>query len=914
MKSMNLKRIATASVGAALLAASAATAMSVDETGLANFKLFNNAEPNVKIVVGAASMPSDAVAAANIAAMVGNLAYTSSDITVLGTDALSCEGGAASGKSVDVEVTTPGVNPNVAYQMKTYIEGFLDSDPIDDRANSLTGTTSSILAADGTSGGRKITNYEASALVNKATISDTQASRTYTEDERYFVYAKSQYDTSTKTVKAKQAQLGYETQFTNPIPVCTETVPDDTTCDDTYKTIKHRVKIKFLGADWIIYGMDNFVANGASMTASSSSITLGKEVQYKEFMQISDEATAPNGMKVVLKDISGMPYGASSVPAASFDIFDASGNKIDTATLQEVGTMEYNKNGIVIKVWKAFVGTGGSAYAQVSIFSDKLLLTHGTTVDTNNQQWTVNLVAGGTGYGASVTRIQLYRVAIDDLNANDFVTFIQKPQAMKLTYTGLEPVTYDTLTLATGSRSFPITPTDATTLDLSFVRLTSSLTNPFNLGTTSTNTVYWVTDGTAAGAGAQGDIFYQDPSTGSFSKFYGTGNQGSATYAAGRSVTLTGLTNAYMQYGNASCPAGTAPAAVTALGPYVLYNASTYNGTLTLVNDSASGFSAVNNFDNATAYIYNTTCFIYLQLYSGSGKAYGQPSTWADTYNTLPYTYGSNSRTIAFYTTGITGGAGTDPTPANGYAIAIPEFLTDSDAATSQGAFLYAVGDGSSASPRLGVSSGTTTLGYNSTYNLVNNSLVYTTTTYESGYISPRGSKATASLNGGTVSYATSLAHALYTLSTGATAGAGNVATPTLNEGDSALDEAGYKVVITKITAGATGGAIAGADGLACSSDQAYVVNALDTSRTPLVVTDTSGLASGTETMILVGGPLVNTLTAQVPGFATMSPGDAVVKVVGDKVVVAGYTAADTTDAANSLISWLASNKDSLVR
>jgi hypothetical protein len=155
----------------------------------------------------------------------------------------------------------------------------------------------------------------------------------------------------------------------------------------------------------------------------------------------------------------------------------------------------------------------------------------------------------------------------------------------------------------------------------------------------------------------------------------------------------------------------------------------------------------------------------------------------------------------------------------------------------------------------------------------------------------------------------------LYTLSGAEVAGAGNVATPTLKEGETGLDEGGYKVVVKAINggcAGGEGGAVGGADGLSCSSDKAYVVEALDTSSTPLVVTDAA--ASGTQALILVGGPLVNSLTAQVPGFATMSPGDSVVKVVGDKVVVAGYTAADTTAAANGLIAWLVSNKDALVR
>ncbi|PIT85136.1 S-layer protein, partial [Candidatus Micrarchaeota archaeon CG10_big_fil_rev_8_21_14_0_10_59_7] len=79
-----MKRIAAAAAGAAMLGAAVAGAVSVDDMGLGSFPFYSNGEPNVKIVVGTAAQPSDAVAAANIAAMVGNLAYTSKDITVLG--------------------------------------------------------------------------------------------------------------------------------------------------------------------------------------------------------------------------------------------------------------------------------------------------------------------------------------------------------------------------------------------------------------------------------------------------------------------------------------------------------------------------------------------------------------------------------------------------------------------------------------------------------------------------------------------------------------------------------------------------------------------------------------------------------------------------------------------------------------
>ncbi|PIY91325.1 hypothetical protein COY71_03780, partial [Candidatus Micrarchaeota archaeon CG_4_10_14_0_8_um_filter_60_7] len=99
---------------------------------------------------------------------------------------------------------------------------------------------------------------------------------------------------------------------------------------------------------------------------------------------------------------------------------------------------------------------------------------------------------------------------------------------------------------------------------------------------------------------------------------------------------------------------------------------------------------------------------------------------------------------------------------------------------------------------------------------------------------------------------------------------------------------------------------------LAASQDKAYVLMELDTSASPLVVLDSSPLASSSQ-VIAVGGQLVNTVAAQA-SIAIDASTEPMVKVVGSKIIVAGYSAADTTAAANSLISWLAQNRNTLQR
>ncbi len=943
MKSLNVKKIATAAAGAALLGAAFAGAVNVDGDNLANFPFFSNGAPNLKIVVGSKALASDAVAAANIAAMIGNMAYSSKDITVLGSDELSCGTGtgttttASSDDKVSLEITTPGVNPNVAYQMKSYIEGFLDVNTTDDRANDLTGSMTILGAASPfSSGGRKVTGAE-SALAFKGTITDSQVSKSYTEEERYFMYAKTQYDTSAKAVKAKNPQLAYEAVFTNPIQVCTEFTPDDSTCSDTYKTTKHRVKVKLLGADWLIVGMDNF--NSDTALPSTAVLTLGKEVQYKEFMQIGDEVTAPSGIKAKLKDISAVPTGTAQLLSVAFEIYDANGNMIDSTNLQQDG--EYNKNGIVIRIFSVFAGLGQTSYAQVSIFSDKLALQQSSSVSTDNTNWRVNLVGGGSSYGHSVARLQLLRSVNSDMSAKDSLTFLEKPQLMKFTFNGLEDVTYDLLSFTTGQSSFPTGSTDTSTVDLSYVLVSSSLTSPFDfsdsaVSPTSTKSFYYITDGTAAGNATQGTIFYRDPTTSNFVPYYGTQSEGNMSITT--SVTNVGVSTGAGIYVWGAAASNLCPITnVTQLSANSSWATSSWtlssthqfgggtagsivNGTYSTSRLSASGIALTNFNGNVTlpASELNAGCNatpLTLQFISWNGTITPGLGTSGISYavgnNSVKYNYGANFQYLRFDTQGISTGT-TDVTGR--HVIFVPEYVKSDDSSTA--AFSLDVGYGDQSSPRLAPGSGTATAGYFAAGLYTVNSQT-PATTYEVNFVSSRGSKLKAlGLTSAEINYATTLANGLYTLSTAGTDTGANKATTEYKAGEIALDSNGYKVVVSKITAkgaasGSAGGALTGVDKLAPSEEKAFVVTPLDTSSAPLVVTDAS---AGAEPLIVVGGPLVNSVaaTALTGAPAPAASDEPVVKVQGDKILVYGYTASDTTSAANSLIGWLAANSDAL--
>ncbi|MFC2162634.1 S-layer protein [Candidatus Altiarchaeota archaeon] len=66
--------------------------------------------------------------------------------------------------------------------------------------------------------------------------------------------------------------------------------------------------------------------------------------------------------------------------------------------------------------------------------------------------------------------------------------------------------------------------------------------------------------------------------------------------------------------------------------------------------------------------------------------------------------------------------------------------------------------------------------------------------------------------------------------------------------------------------------------------------------------------ADTTKNLVVVGGPAVNGLSGLTKDEIQAASGQYVVKKDGNKVYVAGWTAADTVDAGNALIAWLQAN------
>ncbi|MBI5228771.1 S-layer protein [Candidatus Micrarchaeota archaeon] len=803
MKSLSIKRIAAIAAGAALVGSAFAAAVDTDTTNLANYKFFSNAQPDVQIVVGKIAAASDGIAAANIAAMIGNLAYTSTKVAITGTDLVKATSGneTVTGGTAVIDVTVPGVSPTSAYQVKSYIG--LDSsnrDSVDSYGETVRNASSSwngdlSASALGTTGVEptvplKITGDKTALLqYNGQTYYKvvTPKSLNIKEEQKIFLFGKTYYYATDDVVEAKTVKVGYEVTFTDPLPYCLETTKTDALCAESDKTTKNHVQIKFLGGTWTVMDMSY------SASTAKSTITLGKETAYSPIMKLQDTLTAENGVKVTLTDIS-TPTGTSYLPYASFKIVDAAGSE-DTLTIQQGSSTE--KFGVVISVEYVFGGITQTNYARVAVYSSRLELTSDTMLPTTYGYWTPNIYnTTTTGGGQAITKIFLYDTTTDyNLKTGESVALISGMPGYKITFTNtdLTDSDYDPLT-------FSLVEDQTLKTDLfgdiavDVLKVTSGKATAFrptiNGSAISGNNIFYIGLGNST-------------SNWSTCKFFTKPSSSSLTY---------GNTTADMPYYYSSSEAAN-----------IQCNQTAQNITIRVPEYTVdnAGYSASVNDANV-----NETWLLYDQsirkLVSTTGSA--------TISTTAPWGY---------------------DTPAN----------VEDKTVTPRGSILNG----------------------------------YTSTSAQ-------------------IKYATKVAHALYTMTGGAAAAAANVASYTMAPGDSKDIGGGYKVALKSVSATGAGGActVTGLDNLAANPANVVATAKLNTKASPLVVTDDAATSSK---LIVVGGPVVNTVADTVLGGKDkIAAGQSMVKVVGDKVVVAGYTAADTTAAAEALIDWLNQNRDALQR
>jgi len=897
---VNLKKIGAFVAGAAILASSVGYAgLWFGSTELVN----DNGAPQAKVVVGENAAASDGVAAALIASKLASAAYKTSNITASVSGTATCSAGTGggnctvSGESVTLEVTVPGSVAAGTYTVNNLIGDYLNRDLLDrgmqlkeyNLTSSDTSDPSNPFGTTTTTLGQsynemyRISGSMFSPFVT-STISDGTSGKSYSEMQDIWMKGENRYSDSKDDVIGKLDWLAYTLKFKGTsddfgIPVCT-TPTNSTlyaTCADDYLTSAHKVEIKFLGEDWIISEMSNPTSSltNENNLATGGYVKLAKEsvagiLNQGESLEVDD-------LTFQLDDLEA--HGETT--SAIFSVLDANGNVKKKDTVAPGITKEFSIDGTIYRlhVYKVAPGyTFGAKWADVAIYSKELKLQHGTKLDPDydtNKYWTVYL--GWKNKGATTTdttpdhlrTIILYADDMSnlasggdsDMKSGDYIPLVQDPVKWKLSYNGLDIDSSNrnalTFTIETTNRTLsttngPMNATDYNTCNITapFVKVKSGEgSGVFEVAGTypGTDNEFWVAVGGASCAGGVtsgvGSLFIKQS--------YGGDHYAVTPYAANPQIKFSTIGDGYTSW--------------------------TQGGLITYAN-----ISNANNDSTGSSYI-NTTLNKNLTLNTGS----------------LDWVFGISENAGEGTSLGMPDkmlfGLDTGSTPSDA------DFNIDVSTAASAVVFKKDYMKYYYAGP---VGSGTTQA--------------------EEGFITERGS-VFKSIDKSSVQFdmADDLAHAqwyLASVSSNATVGTTQL---TLDEGEtgtvSSVTIKAKSIDETATCAGGAGGSPACTpnmtgvtasllqDGSVVSGDLSAAVPYGFSKYTPLVLLDSD--AVGVSTVISVGGDAVNTVTKSILSGTTVDwdTESVMVKEVvkGSKIVVAGKTAADTTEAASEFLANL---------
>ncbi len=869
MKGLSVKKIAALAAGAAILGASVALA----DLTFGNTQIINqNGQPVVKVVVGQKAAASDGVVAANIAAVIGNKAYSKQTLsatlsgtatcstTSTGSGAGSCP---VSNEKVTLEVTLPGVVSGSA-SFKTYINDYVDKYTEDRKtapygsANNYSTTTeikptftlspttngnvasTAVEVSDkgpsvGDAHGRKVSGGDFPALAS-ATIRDTYAGKSYTEEQSIWVYGNTVYDETSKAVVADKPNVAYKVDFTQDqygLPVSSCTNYGSSSCSTNDDTDRHRVAVKFLGEDWIISeinepsGMASFdPSTYVAKTVSGSSISLAKESAYG-IVHIGENLTA-GAYSVKLADI-GLATGTGNVHSAAIEIYDANGVLVKEDQVDPGSTYSWTApdgSKLKLHVYQTQPGyTLASKWAEMAVYSNEMTLLHNTKLDNvDNPLWFPYLYWSNNPNNNNVTTLKTIvlrrdptaaTVAFTTLNKGDSVPLITTPSKFQMSFDGINlgSSDYDALSFSvTGATSLSYGTggcvTTTSTGTTRFLQVNTGLTNAFTVAGSPVS--YFYVDLNNINGTSYASVYYQPSGQSCFFQQNYTNGSSIATYNLGDGVTQ----NILLQ--------GATPGAT---------------GNLSIkLEEKASSIEDVKDY-------------FLLELDNGTDSAWAFTGTGTNQNNRIKYYAASTGNT--------------------------------ENAGPSQ---------------------------YSASWKNV-----------DVGFTSERGSVFN-NLNSksATLKVAKKIAEATYFVSTVGSAPSGATEI-TLAEGEEWSGPGGVKIKAKSITetvgsCTATGGAGT------CKVDMSPVSAVLNTGEASvdaitsykvgdgLVVLDTP--TPSASVLIAVGGPAVNEVAKTALGASTglSKQGDIVVKEVGNVIVVAGYSASDTEAAGRQFVSALQSS------
>ena len=484
MKGLNVKKIAALAAGALFLGSAAVTAgLTYDDTEL----ISDSGVPQVSVIVGEDAAASDGVAAARIASFLASKAYKTTHYTADVTGEPLCtptggeEGGTTTGQCTDMSVTLKITSPGItgAYSWDTAIYDIFDLDPQDrdPRNDHLDGNEKDADASplyESTNAGTTVTNDdvimykiddEFTPFKDKTISIDT---KDITEKQAVYIDARTTLDSDDEPYADVDA-VYYSVKFYMSgdekagLPLCTDNKNDDwaycegyisASDEDTDKQVDNkRIKINFLGEDWVISKLDLGSLGGSTDLDSDDdrttggSITLAKEAAYG-ILDIGDSLET-GSYRITLDDIS-TAVGSSNEHPAIISIYDKDTEEllkqiqVTPGSTKEVVVGEDTLN---IHVYQTAPGyTLSSKWAEMAVYDHEWELTSGDEINDDNEDWTVLLYWKNKDAGTGSTyenepdnlrEIVLYDDNQFDMEEGDTKTIVDDPAKFDFTYNGL---------------------------------------------------------------------------------------------------------------------------------------------------------------------------------------------------------------------------------------------------------------------------------------------------------------------------------------------------------------------------------------------------------------------------------------------------------------------------------------------
>ena len=451
MKSINAKRIAA--VAASLLMGLAFAGQG--GVTWSNIPIINNqGQPVVQVVVGSTAAPSDGVVAANIAAVIGNLAFTSENVTAtpsglsnvhcvvttptctltnqqvwFGERGFSGPSGSYSFTALIGSVLNGGVqlgspsstkNPTASsnYAFPETYPVALQISPVSSPFNSQSGAPQVRTVVSGNNGGgMSFTSFTNSSMDNLLEVTPAQLSALANnwgpngETENLWITGFPVYDQQlnskpSQTLAVFDVGGAYQVKFNKPIV-------------EPYYTAGNTVNndaLMLLGKNWTIIGVDTANESlglmtspnvGSANAVSGGKLQLAASLSPLQTVYVGHNITS-NNFSVELTDL-GQPNNSGTSPAA-VDVFYR-GNLTNVTQLKSPSLTKFQvgTHSLFVKVNQTFAGLYAyQKWAKLKLYSNTVNITSGQVFNqTNAPGWKAFLYwTNGTSSGTVPNQLE----------------------------------------------------------------------------------------------------------------------------------------------------------------------------------------------------------------------------------------------------------------------------------------------------------------------------------------------------------------------------------------------------------------------------------------------------------------------------------------------------------------------------